>query len=81
MATLTGQEKELLRIEAKVWPKSGPKATAIREATGLTPIAAAQIINRIIETEAALVFDPLTTKRLLRRRAQRQRSRRTAGRD
>lgn len=73
--TLTDAEKALLDIWSKSWTYSGYKETAIREATGLSMTRATQEINRLIDTEAALAYDPLTVKRLQRLREQRQRSR------
>lgn len=78
MINLTDDERALLDIFGKVWPKPGPKADAIKAATGLTPTAATQLVNRLIDTEAALAYAPLTTKRLLRLRESRRRGRSVA---
>lgn len=76
--TLTDTEQKLMRIWSKSWTYLGAMETEIREQTGLSKTQATQIINRLIDTEAALAFDPLTTKRLQRLRSQRQLSRSAA---
>lgn len=78
MSELSDVDKALLDIEGKVWPQSGPKETAIREATGLTMVRAMQHLNQLIDTEQALAYAPLTVKRLLRLRDDRKIRRRRA---
>lgn len=63
---LDDRDKKLLDIFALAWPKPGPKATAIREATGLRPTEATQIVNALIDTEAALAYAPIAVRRLQR---------------
>jgi hypothetical protein len=75
MTDLTETERKLLDIFGKAWQHYGLKALAIKDATGLTPTAAGVIVNRVIDSEEALAYAPLTTKRLLRIRSQRERSR------
>lgn len=55
----------------------GGKDAAIRERFGFTPARYYQLITRIIDSPEAAVHDPLTVRRLRRRRDERQ-ARRTA---
>ncbi|MDP9405305.1 MAG: DUF3263 domain-containing protein [Actinomycetota bacterium] len=60
------------------WPAHrGAKDEAIRRAFGVTPARYYQLLARIVELPAAAAYDPLTVKRLRRRRDER-RSKRTA---
>lgn len=79
MTDLTDTEKTLLRIESRLWIYPGAKAQAIRDETGLSDTQAAQVLNRIIDTEAALAHDALTVRRIRRLRAARKRSRPVQG--
>lgn len=72
---LTDTQRALLDIEGKTWRYAGLKESAIRDATGLGQTAAMQVLNKLIDTEAALAYAPHTVKRLQRLRDQRQRSR------
>lgn len=76
MNELTDQEKALLDIFGRPLG-SGPRETAIREATGLSVTAGTQIVNRLLDTEAALAYAPTTVNHLRRLREQRQLSRPT----
>jgi hypothetical protein len=67
--------KAMLRIEDKVWRYAGAKEQAIREQFDLSATQFYQRLNSLIETEAAMAFNPLLVKRLRRMRAQRQRTR------
>lgn len=75
---LNDRDKKLLDIFGKTWLRSGPKATEIREATGLRETEATQIVNQLINTEAALAYAPNTVNRLRRIRDDRQRRSRSA---
>lgn len=66
---LSDTDRELLRIFGQQWAFSGPKETAIREATGLRSFEAAQRVNRLLETEVALAEFPTVVNRLRRVRA------------
>lgn len=55
----------------------GGKEQAIRERFGISPARYYQLLNRAIQAPAAAAYDPLTVRRLRRRRAERE-QRRTA---
>lgn len=67
MDSLTDTQKETLDLEAQWFATTGCKETAIR-GMGLTPVRYYQLLNRLIDSEAALVHNPAVVNRLLRLR-------------
>ncbi|MGV2386920.1 MAG UNVERIFIED_CONTAM: DUF3263 domain-containing protein, partial [Thermobifida fusca] len=57
------------------WKLEGTKEQAIRDEFGFSPTRYYQLLNQIIDRPEALAFDPMTVKRLRRRRSERQRQR------
>lgn len=74
-ATISARDVEILTFEREWWKHAGNKEQAVREAFDLSPTRYYQLLNRIIDDEAALAHDPMLVKRLRRLRAQRQRQR------
>ena len=74
-ATISERDAEILTFEREWWKHAGNKEQAVREAFDLSPTRYYQLLNRIIDDEAALAHDPMLVKRLRRLRAQRQRQR------
>ena len=72
---LTDTEKAMLATERVRWQYSGAKEQYIRDKFGMSITRYYQAVNALIEREDALAHDPHTTRLLLRRRTQRQRSR------
>ena len=72
---LSELELKMLEFERTWWRHSGAKESSIKELFNLTPPAYYQMLNNLIDKEAALMAEPLLVKRLLRVRQQR-----TAGR-
>lgn len=72
MPTLTDADREILAIERLWWQYAGVKERVIRERTGLSVTRFYQELNRILDIEAALAFDPLLVKRLRRVRERRK---------
>lgn len=72
---LTDDERFLLDQWGKTWRYPGRRVGVIYERTGWSSTKQASILNRLLDTEAALAYAPLTVKRLQRLRAARQRSR------
>ncbi|GAA3510370.1 DUF3263 domain-containing protein [Aeromicrobium panaciterrae] len=72
---LSDRDKALIDIFSKTWRYMGPKETAVREATGLSLTGATQIVNRLIDTEAALAYKPTAVNRLRRIRDERKQNR------
>ena len=73
---LTPQERAVLDLEAATWRHGGAKDHAVRERLGLSPTAYYQVLNGLLDREAALAYRPLLVTRLLRSRGTRSRARR-----
>ncbi len=69
---LTADERVMLDFEAEWRRHAGAKEEAIRAELDLTPPRYYQLLGRLIETEAALAYDPMLVKRLRRVRDQRE---------
>lgn len=74
-ASLTDTEREILAFERQWWKYAGAKETAIRELFGMTATRYYQVLNALLDSEAALAADPMLVKRLRRMRDARQRER------
>ncbi|WP_458042339.1 MULTISPECIES: DUF3263 domain-containing protein [Bacteria] len=68
---LTVDERAILDFEAEWRRHVGAKEEAIRAELDLAPARYYQLLGRLIETEAALAYDPMLVKRLRRVRDQR----------
>ncbi len=75
MSSLTESQMRILAFERSLWRSPGAKDRDITEAIGITPTRYYQILNELIDSEAALTFDPELVARLRRRRAARGRLR------
>lgn len=67
---LTDDERAILDFEAEWRRHVGAKEEAIRAQLDLAPARYYQLLGRLIETEAALAYDPMLVKRLRRVRDQ-----------
>lgn len=74
---LSTRDADILRFERKWWKFAGAKEDAIRDQFGLNSTQYYQVLGALIDTQAALAFDPMLVKRLRRMRAARQRGRAT----
>ncbi len=74
-SVLSDRDREMLELERLWWKYAGAKEQAIRDKFDMSATRYYQILNSLIDTEAALAHDPLLVKRLRRLRAQRQRQR------
>lgn len=74
-AGLTDTEREILAFERQWWKYAGAKEAAIRELFGMSATRYYQVLNALINTEAALAADPMLVKRLRRLRDVRQQER------
>lgn len=72
---LSSRDKEMLALERQWWKYAGAKEQAVRELFELSATHYYQILNALIDTEAALAHDPMLVKRLRRLRTSRQRAR------
>lgn len=71
---------EILKLERQWFLYAGRKETVIREKFGITTTRYYQKVNALIETEAAMAYDPNLVKRLLDHRDTHKRSRGVRGR-
>ncbi len=69
---LSERDAAILDFEKQWWSLPGSKESEIRERFDISAPRYYQILNQLIDTEAALVHDPLLVKRLRRLRAARQ---------
>lgn len=69
-------DRELLLLWSQAWRYPGIRDQRVLEATGLHPTQAAQRVNLLIDTPAALEALPVEVHRLQRIRARFSRSRR-----
>jgi hypothetical protein len=72
---LSERDRAILDFEREWWRYAGEKEKAVRERFDVSPTRYYQLLNRIIDDEVAVAYDPMLVKRLRRLRAQRQRQR------
>lgn len=68
----------MLELEESRWRYPGAKDQAIRSRLGLTPTAYYQMLNALLDREAAMAHRPLLVQRLRRARGTRRRAARPA---
>lgn len=81
LGELTERDRAILALETS-WPRhGGAKEEIIRAQLGMSAARYYQLLGRLIESEAALEYDPMLVRRLRRIRDARsfQRSSRTPG--
>lgn len=74
-AVLSERDEKILDFERQWWKYAGAKEQAVKDLFDLSPTRYYQVLNELINKEAALAHDPMLVKRLRRMRAQRQRIR------
>jgi hypothetical protein len=72
---LSDRDRSILALERNWYKYPGAKEQVIREQFDMPAVSYYQILNALIDTEAALAHDPMLVKRLRRMRTTRQRSR------
>jgi hypothetical protein len=72
---LSERSREILAFERTWWQTPGAKEGAIRERFGFSGTKYYRLLNELIDDPGALAHDPLTVRRLRRRREQLRRSR------
>ena len=72
---LTGRDRAILDFEAAWSTHAGTKEEAIRAELGLTPARYYQLLGRLLDTAAAIEYDPMLVKRLRRLRHAREQAR------
>ncbi len=69
------RDRQVLEFERHWWKYAGAKEQAVRELFGLTATRYYQLLNALIDSPAAMAYDPMLVKRLRRMRSARQRAR------
>lgn len=72
---LSERDRAILDFERSWWAEPGPKSQTIRARFGLSSARYYQVLSRIVDSEEALVRDPLVVRRLRRSRDERRRRR------
>ncbi|MDJ0317459.1 DUF3263 domain-containing protein [Arthrobacter antibioticus] len=72
---ITERDSQMLDLERQWWKYAGAKEQAIRDMFDLSATHYYQVLNALIDTEAALTYDPMLVKRLRRLRVSRQQAR------
>lgn len=72
---LTERDRAIIDFERTWWAEPGPKDEAIRERFALSTTRYYQLLNEVLDTDEALTYDPLVTRRLRRLRDRRRRAR------
>ncbi len=72
---LSSRDEQMLDLERQWWKYAGAKEQAIRDKFDLSAVHYYQVLNALIDTEAALAYDPMLVKRLRRLRLSRQQAR------
>jgi hypothetical protein len=74
-AELDERSSGILDFEREWWKYRGPKERVIRERFGISAARYHQLLNRIIDQPAAVIYDPMLVRRLRRLREERRRKR------
>ena len=74
-AGLSELEIKMLEFERTWWRHAGAKESSIKELFNLTPPAYYQLLNNLIDREAAVLAEPILVKRLRRLRDSRTQAR------
>ena len=77
-SVLATRDAEILEFERTWWRSPGAKEQIIRERFDMSPTRYYQVLNALIDSQAALAADPLLVKRLRRLREERRRNRSAA---
>lgn len=70
-AELSERDERILDFERKWAGRLAAKDHAIRSQFGISPARYYQVLSRLIESPAALAYDPMLVRRLLHRRDER----------
>lgn len=66
MDPLTEQQQAILDLERRWWAMAGSKEQAIRDELDVSPVRYYQLLQRVVWSQAALAYDPVTVNRLRR---------------
>ena len=69
------RDRAIIEFERQWWKYAGAKEQAIRDLFDMSATRYYQVLNTLIDNQAALAHDPMLIKRLRRMRAMRQKAR------
>ena len=69
------RDRAIIEFERQWWKYAGAKEQAIRDLFDMSATRYYQVLNALIDNQAALAHDPMLIKRLRRMRAMRQKAR------
>lgn len=72
---LSERDAKILDFERQWWKYAGAKEDSVRDLFQMSATEYYQLLNSLIDSHSALVYDPMLVKRLRRMRASRQRGR------
>ncbi len=72
---LSERDIAILDFEREWWQHQGSKEDSIRQTFGLSGARYYQVLGALLSSEAALAYDPMLVKRLLRLKDERRNSR------
>lgn len=72
---LRKRDRDILDFERSWWSRPGPKEAAIRACFNFSATQYYRLLGALLDVDAASAYDPLTVKRLRRRRDSRRRAR------
>jgi hypothetical protein len=72
---LATRDRAILDFERSWWTRTGPKEAAIRSVLGVSGTSYYHRLGTLLDDPDAYEYDPLTVKRLQRRRERRRRER------
>ena len=72
---LSDRDRDILAFERQWWKFAGSKEQMVRERFAMGSTRYYQVLNALIDTQAALEHDPMLVKRLRRLRASRMKQR------
>ena len=72
---LSQRDQDILSFERQWWKYAGAKEQAIRDIFGMSATRYYQVLNGLLDDQAAVRSDPMLIKRLRKLRASRQRAR------
>lgn len=74
-STLSERDRRILDFEREWTRHAGSKDEAVQQEFGLTPARYYQVLNTVIDSPDAIVYDPMLVRRLQRVRETRTRER------
>lgn len=75
VTSLSDRDRDILAFERQWWKHAGSKEQMVRERFDMGSTRYYQVLNALIDTQAALEHDPMLVKRLRRLRASRMKQR------